>query len=88
MGKNPKINSSTDRNKAELVGKISKINSSTGTLIQERRVLHSLLIFPLWRKEGGCCVLCTCTTAHKCEMRQAICTAINKEGGVRMRKDI
>ena len=38
MGKNPKINSSTDWNKAETVGKISKINSSTGTLIQHRRV--------------------------------------------------
>ena len=39
MGKNPKINSSTDWNKAETVGKISKINSSTGTLIQHRRVV-------------------------------------------------
>ena len=39
MGKNHKMNSSTDRNKAELVGKISKINSSTGTLIQDRRVI-------------------------------------------------
>ena len=39
MGKNPKINSSTDWNNAETVGKISKINSSTGTLIQHRRVV-------------------------------------------------
>ena len=39
MGKNLKINSSTDWNKAETVGKISKINSSTGTLIQHLRVL-------------------------------------------------
>ena len=38
MGKNPKINSSTDWNKTETAGKISKINSSTGTLIQHRRV--------------------------------------------------
>ena len=31
MGKNPKINSNTDCNKAKLVGKILKINSSSST---------------------------------------------------------
>ena len=35
MGKNPKINSSTDCNKAEPVGKIQKINSSTGVLLNK-----------------------------------------------------
>ena len=39
MGKDPKINSSTDCNKNESVGKFPKINSSTGTFIQHRRVL-------------------------------------------------
>ena len=38
MGKNPKINSSTDCIKNELMGKIPKINNSIGTIIQERRV--------------------------------------------------
>ena len=39
MGKNPKTNSSTDCNKAETVGKISKIYArTTGTLIQQSRV--------------------------------------------------
>ena len=35
MGKNPKLNSSTDCNKAELMGKIPKINSSTGVLLHK-----------------------------------------------------
>ena len=39
IGKNLKIKRSTDLNKAETVGKISKINSLTGTFIQQRRVL-------------------------------------------------
>ena len=35
MGKNPKINSSTDWNKGEAVGKIPKINSSTSFLLNK-----------------------------------------------------
>ena len=45
-----KINSSTDCNKDELVGKIPKITSSTGTCIQHRRVVKMLLLqWTFWK---------------------------------------